>query len=59
MTIAAFDDSWLPASSSTDPAISVAQNHWRIEPALDLHLRGEDDFGIRAVVALLDVVESD
>jgi hypothetical protein len=59
MTIAAFDDSWLPASSSTDPAISVAQNHWRIEPALDLHLRGEVDLGIRAVVALLDVVESD
>lgn len=59
MTIDAFDDSWLPASSSTDPAITVAQSHWRVEPALDLHLRGEDDRGIRSVFALLDVVEDD
>jgi hypothetical protein len=58
-TIDAFDDSWLPASSSDDPAITVAQGHWKVEPALDLRLRGEGDLGLRAVFALLDVVADD
>lgn len=59
MVTGSFDASWLPASTSTDPAITVAQGFWRVEPALDLHLRSEDDLGIRAVLALLGLVTTD
>lgn len=58
MTCGAFDTSWLPASSSTDPAIQVAQQHWRVQPGANLQLHGDDDSGIRAVLALLDVVDT-
>lgn len=57
MTAGDFDASWLPASSSTDPAITLAQDYWKVRPALDLHMRGDDDLGIRAVFALLDLLE--
>ena len=57
MTAGEFNGSWLPASSSTDPAITLAQEHWKARPGVDLHSRGSDDFGIRAVFALLDLVE--
>lgn len=59
MSIGALDPSWLPASSSTDPAIEVAQNYWRVQPAVDLHLRSDDDLGVRAVIALLNLVDAD
>ncbi len=59
MLTGSFDASWLPASTSTDPAITVAQESWRVQPALDLHLRSQDDLGIRAVLALLDLVAAD
>ena len=57
MTAGEFNASWLPASSSTDPAITLAQEHWNARPGVDLHSRGNDDLGIRAVFALLDLVE--
>lgn len=57
MTADEFRTSWLPASSSTDPAITLAQEHWKVRPGVDLHSRGNDDFGIRAVFALLDLLE--
>lgn len=53
-----FDPSWLPAASSTDPAIQVAQQVWKVKPALDLHLRADDDLGLRTVLAVLDVVQN-
>lgn len=57
ITIDSFDPAWLPASSSTDPAITIAHDHWKVRPALDLHTRGEDDLAIRAVLAVLDLIE--
>lgn len=57
MAAGAFEPSWLPASSSTDPAITVAHEHWRVSPALDLHLRGDGDLGLRAVFALMDMID--
>ena len=57
MTVGEFDAAWLPASSSTDPAITFAQEHWRVRPAVDLHTLGDDDLAIRAVFALLDLLE--
>lgn len=57
MTAGTFQRSWLPASSSTDPALTLAQEHWKIRPAVDLHARGDDDLNIRAVFALLDLLE--
>ncbi len=56
MATGTFHDSWLPASSSTDPAIQVCLDHWRVRPAVDLRLRGDDDLGLRAVFALIDLV---
>jgi hypothetical protein len=55
MATGTFHDSWLPASSSTDPAIQVCLDHWRVRPAVDLRLRGDDDLGLRAVFALMDL----
>jgi NaMN:DMB phosphoribosyltransferase len=57
MSAGEFDATWLPASSSTDPAITLVQEHWKVRPAVDLHTRGGDDLSIRAVFALLDLVE--
>lgn len=57
MSAGEFDDSWLPASSSTDPAIHVAHEKWHVRPALDLHLRDESEWGLRAVFALLDMLD--
>ena len=57
MSAAAFEQAWLPASSSTDPAICVAHEKWNVRPALDLHLRAESDWGLRAVFTLLDMLD--
>lgn len=57
MVAGTFDSSWLPASSSMDPAIEVAHEYWRVRPALDLQLRGDGDFGLRAVFALMNVID--
>ena len=57
MSAGEFDDTWLPASSSTDPAISVCHEKWDVRPAVDLHLRAENDWGLRAVFALLDMID--
>lgn len=54
-----FDGSWLPATSSIDPAITIAHEHWRVRPALDLHLSSHDGSGLPAVLALLDLVTED
>ena len=59
MSTQQFDSRWLPASSATDPAIEVAQQYWRVLPAIDLKLRADDDLGLRAVLALWDVVDGD
>lgn len=59
VSIGDFHLGWLPASSSTDPAIAVALDHFGVEPALDLKVGAVDDLGIRAVLALLDLVEGD
>ncbi len=48
---------WLPAVSCTDPAIDRAQAELPSRPALDLHLDGRGTAGVRAVLAMLDVVE--
>ena len=45
---------WLPVSSSTDQAIREVQDKLELVPALDLHLDGTGDVGVRAVLALLD-----
>ena len=57
MSTGEFEHAWLPASSSTDPAICVAHERWNVRPALDLHLRAENDWGLRAVFALLDLLD--
>ncbi len=57
MSTGEFEDAWLPASSSTDPAICVAHERWNVRPALDLHLRAENDWGLRAVFTLLDLLD--
>lgn len=57
MVAGTFDTSWLPASSSTDPAITVAHEYWRTNPALDLHLRGDGELGLLAVFALMNVID--
>ena len=54
-----YDDSWLPAASSTDPAVTLTHEYWRVRPALDLHLSGNDDSGLRAVLALMDLLNGD
>ena len=54
-----FDPSWLPAASSTDPAVALAHDIWGVRPAIDLHLSGDDDFGLRAVLTLLDLLTED
>ena len=54
-----YDDSWLPAASSTDPAVTLTHEYWRVRPALDLHLGGNDDSGLRAVLALMDLLNGD
>lgn len=57
MVAGTFDSSWLPASSSMDPAIEIAHEYWRVRPALDLHLHSEGDLGLRAVFAMMDVID--
>lgn len=49
-------DWWLSAASSTDPAIQRAQRELPHPPAADLHLDGRGDYGLRAALALLDIV---
>jgi hypothetical protein len=49
-------DSFLPASSSTDAAITAAQDFLELRPALDLQLASDDEYGPRAVVALLELL---
>lgn len=59
LLVGEYDDSWLPAASSTDPAVTLAQEHWRVRPAIDLHLGGDDDSGLHAVLALMDLLTKD
>ena len=47
----------LPATSSTDPAISEAQTLLDIEPATHFGTNGGDATSLRAVLSLLDVVD--
>ena len=49
---------WLPVSSSTDHAIREVQDKLELTPALDLHLDGTGDSGVRAVLALLAEFET-
>ena len=48
----------LPATSSTDPAIREAQTLVDIEPATHFGTNGGDATSLRAVLSLLDVVDS-
>ena len=48
----------LPATSSTDPAIREAQTLLDIEPATHFGTNGGDATSLRAVLSLLDVVDS-
>jgi NaMN:DMB phosphoribosyltransferase len=52
MSAGEFDATWLPASSSTDPAITLAQEHWKVRPAVDLtyarRRRSRHSRGVRA-----------
>ena len=48
---------WLPVSSSTDPAIALAQRELGVSPALDLHTDGIGTAALRAAVALLEVFD--
>lgn len=48
---------WLPVSSSTDPAIALAQRELGVSPALDLHTDGNGTAALQAAVALLDVFD--
>lgn len=48
---------WLAASSSTDHAIREVQDKLELTPALDLHMDGTGDTGVRAVLALLEEFE--
>ena len=48
---------WLPASSSPDPAITAAQDVMDAKPAAHLGTHGENPLALRAVLALLDVVD--
>lgn len=48
---------WLPACSSSDPAIALAQRSLSVTPALDLHTDGRGTYGLQAVAALLDLVD--
>lgn len=52
-------DLFLPASSSTDNAIAVAQEFLGLRPALDFRLTSEDEHGPRAVVTLLESLHED
>lgn len=54
-----YDDSWLPAASSIDPAVTLTHEYWRVRPALDLHLSGDDDSGLHAVLALMNLLNGD
>lgn len=47
---------WLPASSSSDPAIAAAQRQLDTKPALDLNLDGRGEGGLRACWALVELV---
>ncbi|HEV8024647.1 MAG TPA: nicotinate-nucleotide--dimethylbenzimidazole phosphoribosyltransferase [Candidatus Nanopelagicales bacterium] len=47
---------WLPAATSTDPAIAKVQGELTRPPALDLHVDGRGTAGIVSVLAVLDVV---
>jgi len=48
---------WLPASTSTDPAITTATRHLDLTAALNLLGDGTGDLAVRAVLAVLDVLD--
>lgn len=50
---------WLPASSSVDPAIQLAQKELTLQPALDLHTDGRGSAGLQATLAVLDSFDPD
>lgn len=47
---------WIPASSSIDPAIQLAQRTLNLTPALDLHTDGCGQTALQSVNALLDLL---
>lgn len=48
---------WLPASSSADPAIQLAQRDLALLPALDLQTDGTGSAALQAATALLDLFD--
>jgi len=48
---------WLPVSSSTDPAIALAQRELGINPALGLHTDGNGTAALQAALALIEVFD--
>lgn len=49
-------DGWLPAATSSDPAIALAQRAFMHTAALDLRVDGTGQAAVHAVLAVLDVV---
>ena len=49
---------WLPATSSSDPAIEAVQRALHLRPAANLRHSGIGDEGIKAALALLHIVSA-